>query len=239
MSAAAILSVAARKAASEGKKVGAAALTLIALVVMSLTVFPSLNRAPSDQMAEAPASSGSSQETAQDSSASGSETADAASEADATGSTTEESVSPTPALSEKDDIKAVMESPSVGAIINSDSRSKVFAIDEVYTALGDNGLKATFTFNPSSDQVFSDVLVEINVDGYVFEFEPANVELGAGMNTENRQVYMLVGDATELEDEFGQKWSKSELGKSRVVIQIVMQPNGTTVQSVNLALYAS
>jgi RNA polymerase sigma factor (sigma-70 family) len=36
MSAAAILSVAARKAASEGKKVGAAALTLIALVVMSL-----------------------------------------------------------------------------------------------------------------------------------------------------------------------------------------------------------
>jgi RNA polymerase sigma factor (sigma-70 family) len=52
MSAAAILSVAARKAASEGKKVGAAALTLIALFVMSLTVFPSLNRAPSDQMAE-------------------------------------------------------------------------------------------------------------------------------------------------------------------------------------------
>ena len=52
MSAAAILSVAARKAASEGKKVGAAALTLIALVVMSLTVFPGLNRAPADQMAE-------------------------------------------------------------------------------------------------------------------------------------------------------------------------------------------
>jgi RNA polymerase sigma-70 factor (ECF subfamily) len=65
MSAAAILSVAARKAASEGKKVGAAALTLIALVVMSLTVFPGLNRATTDQMAEAPASSGSSSESGQ------------------------------------------------------------------------------------------------------------------------------------------------------------------------------
>jgi RNA polymerase sigma-70 factor (ECF subfamily) len=61
MSAAAILSVAARKAASEGKKVGAAALTLIALVVMSFTAFPGLNRAPTDQMAEG-TTSGTSQE---------------------------------------------------------------------------------------------------------------------------------------------------------------------------------
>jgi hypothetical protein len=104
--------------------------------------------------------------------------------------------------------------------------------------VGDNGLTAKFGFSPNSDQVFSNVLVEINLDGYVFEFEPANVQLITGKNAENLDVYMLVGDATQIYDEFGKKWSKSELGKSRVVIEVVMQPNGRTVESVKVALYS-
>jgi RNA polymerase sigma-70 factor (ECF subfamily) len=249
MSAAAILSVAARKAASEGKKVGAAALTLIALVVMSVTVFPGLNRATTDQMAEAPASSGSSQGSDQVSAGSGSitegsspkaGTTDAATEGANTedSATSQVSASPSPTQSQKEEIKAVLESPAVGGIINSDSRSKIFAIDQTYTAIGDNGLTAKFTFNPGFDEVFSNVLVEINLDGYFFEFEPANVQLITGKNAENLDVYMLVGDATQIYDEFGKKWSKSELGKSRVVIEVVMQPNGRTVDSVKLALYS-
>jgi RNA polymerase sigma-70 factor (ECF subfamily) len=242
MSAAAILSVAARKAASEGKKVGAAALTLIALVVMSLTVFPTLNRTPTDQMAEAPANPGSSQDSGSASagpiddmptdSATGSEAGAAA------GQDSNASASPTPAKSEEAKIAAVLESPMVGSIINSDSRSRVFAIDQAYTAVGTNGLTAKFNFNPSADDVFSDVLVEIEIDGYTFEFEPANTQLISGKNSDNRDIFMLVGDATYLYDEFGQKWSKSDLGKSRVVIEVVMEANGTTVQAVKLGLYS-
>ena len=242
MSAAAILSVAARKAASEGKKVGAAALTLIALVVMSLTVFPTLNRTPTDQMAEAPANPGSSQD-------SGSASAgpiddmptDSATESEAgaaAGQDSNASASPTPAKSEEAKIAAVLESPMVGSIINSDSRSRVFAIDQAYTAVGNNGLTAKFNFNPSADSVFTDVLVEIELDGYTFEFEPANVQLITGKTSDNRDIFMLVGDATYLYDEFGQKWSKSDLGKSRVVIEVSMQANGTTVQAVKLGLYS-
>jgi RNA polymerase sigma-70 factor (ECF subfamily) len=247
MSAAAILSVAARKVASEGKKVGAAAVTLIALVVMSLTVFPGLNRATTDQMAEAPVNP-SSQESGQAGAGSGSVAEGSRSEVSTTDSAAENSnevdsgsqvsASPSPTQSEKEEIKAVLESPAVGAIINSDSRSKIFAIDQTYTAIGDNGLTAKFTFNPGSDQVFSNVAVEINVDGYFFELEPANVQLITGKNAENLDVYMLVGDANQIYDVFGKKWSKSELGKSRVVIEVVMQTNGRTVQSVNLALYS-
>jgi RNA polymerase sigma-70 factor (ECF subfamily) len=240
MSAAAILSVAARKAASEGKKVGAAALTLIALVVMSLTVFPGLNRAPSDQMAEAPANPGSSQDA---SSALAGPSDDMPTES-GTGSGAENasdasaSASPDPAQSAEEEIAAVLESPIVGAIINSDSRSRIFAIDQTYTAIGDNGLTAKFNFNPSADAVFSDVLVEIEVDGYTFEFEPANIQLITGKSSENRDIYMLVGDATYLYDEFGKKWSKSDLGKSRVVIEVSTEANGTTVQAVKLGLYS-
>jgi len=240
MSAAAILSVAARKAASEGKKVGAAALTLIALVVMSLTVFPGLNRATTDQMAEAPANTGSSQDA---SSAPAGPSDDMPTESD-TGSDAKNasdasaSASPDPAQSAEEEIAAVLESPIVGAIINSDSRSRIFAIDQTYTAIGDNGLTAKFNFNPSADAVFSDVLVEIEVDGYIFEFEPANIQLITGKSSENRDLYMLVGDATYLYDEFGKKWSKSDLGKSRVVIEVSMEANGTTVQAVKLGLYS-
>ena len=244
MSAAAILSVAARKAASEGKKVGAAALTLIALVVMSLTVFPTLNRTPTDQMAEAPANPGSSQDSGSASSgpiddmptesATGSEAgSDAGQDSNASAS-----ASLNPAKSEEAKIAAVLESPMVGAIINSDSRSRVFAIDQAYTAVGNNGLTAKFNFNPSADSVFSDVVVEIELDGYTFEFEPANVQLVTGKSSDNRDIFMLIGDATYLYDEFGQKWSKSDLGKSRVVIEVVMEANGTSVQAVKLGLYS-
>jgi RNA polymerase sigma-70 factor (ECF subfamily) len=252
MSAAAILSVAARKAASEGKKVGAAALTLIALVVMSLAVFPGLNRATTDQIAEAPVNSGSSSETGQsegvtetpslssDDSAIEAPTGLEASSDAEQGATAAPLASPSPstvAKSQREKVSEILESPAAGVIFNSDSMSRVFAIDQNYTAVGDKGLTARFTFNPSSDSVFSKILVEIEIDGYFFEFEPVNRQLITGQNADGRDVYMLVGDATYVYDEFGRKWSKSDLGKSIVKIEIVMDANGTSVKSINLALY--
>jgi RNA polymerase sigma-70 factor (ECF subfamily) len=250
MSAAAILSVAARKAASEGKKVGAAALTLIALVVMSLTVFPGLNRATTDQMAEAPTNPGSSQEADQPvSSQSPAAPADDMASESETGSDTGSSAETAPnaspsatpsntAESQKEQVAAILESPAASGIFNSDSRSKIFALDQDYTARGDNGLTARFTLNPSSDAVFSNTLVEIEIEGYFFEFEPVNKQLITGQNADGRDVYVLVGDATYVYDEFGKKWSDSDLGKSQVKIEVVMEANGTTVKSVNLALYS-
>jgi hypothetical protein len=249
MSAAAILSVAARKAASEGKKVGAAALTLIALVVMSLTVFPGLNRAPSDQMAEAPVNFGTNQkpsqpESTQNPSASAggmdkeSETSsDASSAAESAASSSPRATPSTTAKPKKEQVAAILESPVAGGIFNSDSKSRVFAVDQDYIARGDNGLTARFTFNPSSDAVFSNTLVEIEIDGYFFEFEPVSKQIITGQNADGRDVYVLVGDATFVLDEFGKKWSDSDLGKSQVKIEVLMESNGSTVKSVNLALY--
>jgi RNA polymerase sigma factor (sigma-70 family) len=252
MSAAAILSVAARKAASEGKKVGAAALTLIALVVMSITVFPGLNRATTDQMAEAPVNPGSSQDAGQisgDTSSEPSVSSDSGLEAGAEAAATPQTgttepaapaSTPTPAASakaERDEVEAIVSSPTLGGIINSDSMSKVLVFDQTYTAIGDNGLTAEFTFNPSTEAVFSGVNVEVEVDNYVFEFKPVNTQLITGKNNAGLDVFLLVGDATFVYDEFGRSWAKSELGKSRVKIEVVMEANGTTVKSINLAIY--
>jgi RNA polymerase sigma factor (sigma-70 family) len=253
MSAAAILSVAARKAASEGKKVGAAALTLIALVVMSVTVFPGLNRATTDQMAEAPAnprssaeagtSSGTSESAGDQSGAGESEVATTTPEnADSStilGTPAQVSAGPSPtptAEAEKEEVKAVLNSPALAGIFNSDSMSKVLVFDQDYSAIGDNGLIARFTFNPTSEKVFTNVRVEVEIDNYFFDFKPANTQVISGKSGPDQDVYILVGDATYVYDEFGRQWSQSGLGKSRVKIEVVMEPNGTTVKSISLVM---
>ena len=168
------------------------------------------------------------------------EVAGAEGENAATNSSGSAPLSPTksPEDSAKARVEAVLESPAAGAVFNSDSKSRVFALDQNYTARGDNGLTARFTFNPSSEEVFTDLLVEVEIDSYFFEFEPVNRQLITGKNSENLDVYILVGDATYLYDEFGKKWSESELGKAKIKIEVVMEVNGTTVKSINLALYS-
>jgi RNA polymerase sigma-70 factor (ECF subfamily) len=254
MSAAAILSVAARKAASEGKKVGAAALTLIALVVMSLTVFPGLNRATTDQMAEAPASSGSSSESGQsvDTSArdssmdsgsadvnSSDETpADASAEVGTNGSEAQDTAgAAAPAKVKKDPVEKVLNGPALGGIMNADSRSRVFVLDQNYTAVGDNGLAAGFTFNPTSDAPFSGVLVEVQLEDLIFEFKPADPKVISGKNNEGLDVFIFVGQVPTLIDESGKKWSETVAKGATFVIEVTMERNGTTVKEVTLAMY--
>jgi len=255
MSAAAILSVAARKAAADGKKVGAAALTLIALVVMSFTAFPGLNRPPVDPMAEAPSTSSNSNQNGDSSSttttptpqapmeeptaepgqseASGSEAASGASSAAAKAPT------PKPSASEptEESIDDLLEAPSFGSILNADANSKIFVLDQQYTAVGENGLTAKFTFNPSMDSSFSNVSVEINVEDAVFDFKPANAVLIKGKDSLGQDVFIYSGQAPFLYDEYGQKWSQTETKNATFMLQVTMERNGLDVQEIRLALY--
>lgn len=251
MSAAAILSVAARKAASEGKKVGAAALTLIALVVMSITVFPGLNRATTDQMAEAPVNPGSSQEAGNSESGSAggasgdvpqvdaSAGSDAAAPQNLTESTSADQPE-TPSDSARaaiDPIQKVISGPALGAIMNADSNSRIFALDQMYTAVGENGLTAKFIFNPSSDEVFSAVLVQIALKDFVFDFKPVNPVLISDRNAEGYKVYMHVGQAPFLFDQFGEKWTETEAKNATFKLEVIMDRNGIDVKEIKLALY--
>jgi hypothetical protein len=250
MSAAAILSVAARKAASEGKKVGAAALTLIALVVLSITVFPGLNRATTDQMAEAPANPGSSEspgqavgefsgteaevtptpdsEVVDDSGANDKAVANASSSA---------STAPAPAKAKKDPIEKVLDGPALSDIMNADSRSMVFVLDQNYTAIGDNGLSARFTFNPTSEAYFSGVFVEVELEDLMFAFKPSDPMLVSGKDEAGLDVFMFAGKVPTLVDESGKKWSETVAKGATFVIEVTMERNGTTVKEITLAMY--
>ena len=248
MSAAAILSVAARKAASEGKKVGAAALTLIALVVMSLTVFPGLNRATTDQMAEAPVNPGSSESPRQATGevsgteaevapTSDSEVVDDSGANPEAAANTSSSASTAPAKAKKDPIEKVLDGPALSDIMNADSRSMVFVLDQNYTAIGDNGLSARFTFNPTSEAAFSGVLVEVELEDLIFEFKPADPKVISGKNNEGLDVFIFVGQVPTLIDESGKKWSETVAKGATFVIEVTMERNGTTVKEITLAMY--
>jgi RNA polymerase sigma factor (sigma-70 family) len=252
MSAAAILSVAARKAASEGKKVGAAALTLIALVVMSVTVFPGLNRATTDQMAEAPVNPGSSDSSNQaagevapspDSEAVDDSAANTEAAVNAQGSAStapvkaQGSASTAPVKAKKSPIESALSAPALGGIINADSRSFVFVLDQTYTAVGENGLIVSFTFNPTSQPVFSSVEGQVQIENLRFTFKPVNPALISGKNGQDEQVFIFVGDIGELVDQSGKNWPSTDLGKSKVKIEVLMESNGVTVKSINLLIF--
>jgi hypothetical protein len=251
MSAAAILSVAARKAASEGKKVGAAALTLIALVVLSISAFPGLNRAPSDQMAEAPANAGSSDSSGQSStsnqdagSAPAISSPDEASalgdsstnpNSGAAGSSGSSAQSPTPGPSDKE-IEKVLADGALGGVMNSDSRSKIFVLDEEYTAVGDNGLSAKFIFNPASESPFNSVRAEIKLEELLFTFVPTNSGVLSGKTNDGHDLFIFSGQAPYLFDSNGKKWSETATTNARFTIQVIMQKNGVDVKEITLSL---
>jgi RNA polymerase sigma-70 factor (ECF subfamily) len=253
MSAAAILSVAARKAASEGKKVGAAALTLIALVVMSMTVFPGLNRAPSDQMAGAP-NPGTSQEAGQssDGSAGTGESEDeieigqvpdngivddAGAEVTADAQVAAAPAAKVPGKAKKSVAEAVLSAPALGSILNADSRSLLFVLDQEYTAVGENGLIASFTFNPTAEVVFTQVEVQVQLATERFTFKPVNPILIEGKTAQNEPVFLFVGEARDLLDSSGKAWPETDLARSKVKIEVLMESNGSTVKSINLLMF--
>jgi len=240
MSAAAILSVAARKAASEGKKVGAAALTLIALAVMSLTVFPGLNRATTDQMAERPVNPGNSQASEQAESPSPSATSEAAGPVDDSIEQEAERISAgSKASPSKESIEAVLDGPALGAIMNSDSRSKVFVLDQDYTAVGENGLTAKFTFNPTSDVVFSEVSAQIKLGEVVLDFAPTMPRLIEGKNADGLQTFIFEATVPSLFDESGQKWSDTVARNATFKLEVIMDRSGSKVGAISLAMLSN
>jgi hypothetical protein len=147
--------------------------------------------------------------------------------------------SPSPALAKakKSPIETALSSPALGGIINADSRSFVFVLDQTYTAVGENGLIVSFTFNPTSQAVFTEVEGQVQIGNSRFTFKPENPVLISGKNGQDEQVFMFVGDVGELTGPSGKDWSQTDLGKSKVKIEVLMESNGVTLKSINLLIF--
>jgi hypothetical protein len=147
------------------------------------------------------------------------------------------SASTVPAKAKKSPIETALSAPALGGIINADSRSFVFVLDQTYTAVGENGVIVSFTFNPTSQAVFSGVEGQVQIEDLRFTFKPVNPVLISGKNAQNEQVFMFVGDVDELTDPAGKNWSQTDLGNSKVRVEVVMEPNGVMVKSISLLIF--
>ncbi len=226
MSAAAILSVAARKAASEGKKVGAAALTLIALVVMSLTFGPALNRNP-DNMATPLIEPSQSAEPTPSSSASASPTpSDSEQEPEATASP---SPSSTPAKSQKPESRETVilnDDKALEKIFEANrSSTNLFQRGENFTVFADEGITVMFGFDKSSNgNKFSDLDFTFQVSGNYFYSNPTETAEVSFVDSEGRDHYVVFANLASLYDLEGQFWTESPLAKATVRIELVKDP---------------
>ena len=120
--------------------------------------------------------------------------------------------------------------------MGSDSASKLFVLDQDYEAVGDNGLTAKFTFNPTSTSVFTAVSVKITLQELVFDFKPVSPLVLKSKNQAGLDVYTYTGQAPYLFDEFGQKWTETDAKNATFKLEVTMEADSTTVKQVTLAL---
>jgi RNA polymerase sigma factor (sigma-70 family) len=227
MSAAAILSVAARKAASEGKKVGAAALTLIALVVMSLTVGPALNRNP-DNMAAPVVEPTQSASPAPSPSASTSPfpTASAEPEPEATAAPAPSS---SPAKSQKPESRETVllnDDKALEKIFEANRSSmSLFQRGESFTVFADEGITVMFGFDKTSNgNKFSDLDFTFEVKGTYFYSNPTETSEVSFVDSDGLEHFVVFANLASLYDLDGQYWTDSPLAKATVRIELVKDP---------------
>ena len=252
MSAGAILSVAARKAAQESKKIGATAMALIALIVMSVSVFPNLNRAPSDSLAEnveTPSSQGeleiaptpengvavepedqtpTPEPTASDA-ATGSESEQASAAQPSNQSASKATATPSPT-------EAALSDKSLQGVFDSKTKSRLFFVDEKFVVFADNGVSASFIFNPTAENPFKDVFVEFEIGEAIFAAYPNNAEWLAATDPEGQERYVYFGNLNYVYDEQGKVWSKTDLAKATLRLEVIMDEGSTKVKQVLLAV---
>jgi hypothetical protein len=121
--------------------------------------------------------------------------------------------------------------------MNADAKSTVFVLDQNYIAVGDNGLTAKFTFNPTTAAVFTGVSVEIALKDFVFDFQPASPQLITGKNPDGFDVFIFAGKAPYLFDKYGEKWTETDAKDATFKLEVVMERNGISVKEIRLALY--
>jgi hypothetical protein len=147
------------------------------------------------------------------------------------------SASTAPVKAKKSRIETALSAPSLDGIVNADSLSLVFVLDQTYTAVGENGLIVSFTFNPTSQAVFSGVEGQVQIENLRFTFKPENPVLISSKNAQAEQVFIFVGDIRGLIDPSGKNWPQTDLGKSKVKVEVLMESNGVTVKSINLLVF--
>jgi RNA polymerase sigma-70 factor (ECF subfamily) len=236
MSAAAILSVAARKAAHEAKKVGAQAMVFVLFMMLAIGAFVNFTGrgTQTQQLAEsqapAPAQTQSPEVSApeiQESSESVQNSVFVAAPA----SNITPSSAPSPSVSpfSQAELAQIYELPQKvdfsAASVGSDASAP-----QRFTVTSDKGLEAEFLFQPDDFEPFSSLELRIDVNGKKFSAYPKGFEVLVASNKDEMKHFVLFGDIKYLsEDLKGTVWDGPELGKSTIRLELVVDSKSSKV----------
>jgi RNA polymerase sigma-70 factor (ECF subfamily) len=240
MSTAKILSVAARKAALEAKKVGAQAMVFALFLILGVGAvfsFSGRNTAqisaapeqtPTSTSAPAPAPS-QSQAPAEPETQPGTEVVQIAPKP-------QNSPSNTPSPSSSPFTQATLKqlfdlTPEETTVMTLGKASVAASSKTNYRVLSSQGVVADFTFDSEAETAFTDVLFTIQVGdeqfiGYPYKFKEYRVTDKDGFDH-----IVFYGDLSYVFDESGKVWSDSELGKGTARLEIVLEKDRRTIKN--------
>lgn len=247
MSAAGILSVAARKAAQESKKIGASAMALVALVVMSLAVWPMLGNPRAEQnTATSPGSIQPQPVPSQPQALS--EGTDSSLEVEpedsqptaAEPSTDQEPQAPSlvtgPGSTELDlqaPKSAIEDVEAVAKILKSADSSTQFTVEtDQYLAETANNVKASFVFRAGQSPTFSDVSFIFSLNGQEFFAKPVDGAEAEIVDKNGYIRFVYLGTIPFVFDVEGKTWRSSELTQATVKIEVRMTAQGDKAEQI-------
>ena len=247
MSAAAILSVAARKAAHEAKKVGAQAMVFALFLMLAIGAFVNFTGrgTQTQQLAESQAPTQSQAPEAQAPSESVQTPAKTPNNGEAeilaapVAQVSKPSASPSASASpfSQAELKQIFDttpdSVNVFRLAKADS-----GIDmrQGYRVVSSQGLVADFTFDANSDKPYGDVLFTIDVDGQQYQAYPDKFEFYKVTDKQGLDHYIYYGSLAYVFDENGKVWSDSELAKGTARLEIVVDADKKSIKQTVLTV---
>lgn len=245
MSAAAILSVAARKAAMEAKKVGAQAMVFVLFMMLAVGAFVNftgrgtqtqqLAESGSETVAPAPAQTQSPEVLA----AEIQETAESVQNSKsvvAPVSNITPSSAPSP-FSQAELAQIFSTTPERVSLFRMAAANPGIDSRQGYRVVASQGLVADFTFDANAETPFDDVLFTIDVDGEQYLAYPDKFEFYKVTDKQGLDHYIYYGSLAYVFDENGKVWSDSELAKGTARLEVILAPDRKSLnQTILIAL---
>ncbi len=238
MSASAILSVAARKAATEGKKVATAALTVIALAVMSISIWPTINGSRNSDNIAGPSAGAIDSEPGASRPGSFATPSDTPVASDPEASQAPAPSAPSGKITKKQARALLNDDDNLAGIFGAGGNDAVAVQNgRLFVVSAEPGLTTSFRFNSaSSGDYFSNLVITFNIEGQLFTAVPVLTQELSFVEPNGLESYLVFATLGSLIDSNNIVWTDTPLASATVRIELLKQAGSLAVESATIAV---
>ncbi len=242
MSVSAILSVAARKAAEEAKKVGAQAMVFVLFLILAVGAFVNMGgRSQTSTLAEEdrnPTTSTPDSSVRPSTPSVGEEAASEATPTDSAAAIAFVRSTPVPSASPYSEaaLKAIYAAdPSVAGAVKAASLSAAIDAYDFYDSVGSH---ARIEISPAEIQVIKRASFDFTLEGVVYTSILVNQKITDIVNSDGSETIVITGEVASPYDSTGKVWGSSSLVGSQVYLEIRLSATKDSVIDTKFAVSA-